>query len=171
MLLAAIAPLALSPDASRAQAPAAGAAAAAPKAARLTARQLRGLRWIAGDWRGTGTGGTTQAPFFERYRFADDSTLLVIAFADSTWSAATDTSRYELRGGRLGNAGSSARWVAVGLDSLGVDFAPVARARNTFRWARAARSGARPAEWRATIRWKDPSGAAQERLYRMERVR
>jgi hypothetical protein len=146
-------------------------APAAPTAARLTTRDLARLRWIVGDWRGTGVDGTTQAPFYERYRFADDSTLLVESFDDSTWRAPSEVTRYELRATHLGNDGSGARWVAVGIDSLGVDFAPVARARNTFRWGRAAGSGRRPAQWHATIAWIAKGGARAQRHYRMERVR
>ena len=139
-------------------------------AARLTSRDLARLRWIVGDWRGTGVDGTNQAPFFERYRFADDSTLLVESFDDSTWRAPSEVTRYELRATFFGNDGTGARWVAVGIDSLGVDFAPVARARNIFRWGRAAGSGRRPAEWRATIAWVGKGGVREQRHYRMERV-
>ena len=144
----------------------------APTAARLSVRDLARLRWIVGDWRGMGADGTSQAPFFERYRFADDSTLLVESFADSTWRTVTETARWELRGGRLANAGTGAQWMAVRLDARAVDFAPVARARNSFRWARVnGDKAARAAEWRATISWSDAAGAPQQRVYRMERVR
>jgi hypothetical protein len=82
----AMAALAVVPPAVGAQA-AAPAAPASPAATpvRVTPREFATLRWIAGDWRGGGTGGTMQPPFYERYRFADDSTLLVESFADSTW--------------------------------------------------------------------------------------
>src|SRR5690349_7434643 len=133
--------------------PLAAQAATVPAAARLATRDLAKLRWIVGDWRGTGVDGTAQPPFFERYRFADDSTLLVESFEDSTWSRVSETTRYELRGGRFGNVGTGARCVAVAIDSLGASFAPVAKARNTFRWARDAGAGRRPREWRATISW------------------
>jgi hypothetical protein len=138
--------------------------------ARVTVRALARLRWIVGDWRGTGTGGTTQAPFFERYRFADDSTLVVESYADSTWQTISETAQYELRGGRFGNPGPGAQWVAVRVDSVGVDFAPVAIAQNAFRWERAPGSGTRPDEWRATITPIDPTGPTPPRQYLMERV-
>ena len=166
LLLHALATSVVSAQASTAQPP-----KPAPTAARLTKGDLARLRWIVGDWRGTGVDGTAQAPFYERYRFANDSTLLVESFDDSTWRAPNETTRYELRAGRFGNASTGASWVAVGVDSLGVDFAPVARARNTFRWGRAAGAGRRPAQWRATIAWTETNGARQQRHYRMERVR
>lgn len=45
-----------------------------PKPKTLTAAELQKLRWIEGSWRGT---GVNQPPFFERYRFENDSTLTV----------------------------------------------------------------------------------------------
>jgi hypothetical protein len=138
--------------------------------ARLTARDLARLQWIVGDWRGTGVDGTSQAPFFERYRFADDSTLLVESFADSTWRAPTETTRWELHGGRLTNHGTGAQWIASRMDARSIEFAPLARARNSFRWARVGDRG-KATEWRATISWTDASGTRQRRVYRMERVR
>jgi hypothetical protein len=143
----------------------------APAAARLTARDLARLQWIVGDWRGTGIDGTSQAPFFERYRFANDSTLLVESFADSTWRAPTETTRWELRGGRLTNPGTGAQWIASRLDARSIEFAPLARARNSFRWARLGSDRGRAREWRATVSWTDAAGTRQQRVYRMERVR
>jgi hypothetical protein len=146
-------------------------AAAPPRAQRITVRELRQLRWIVGDWRGEGTQGTTQAPFFERYRFADDSTLLVESSADSTWSRSTETSRFALRGGRFGNEGTGALWVATTLDSVSVRFLPVAHARNSFTWGRQANIGA-TLEWTAVI--ETPVAGhdlPRRRHYLMRRVR
>ena len=144
-----------------------------PESASDVPRVSRGdvaqLRWIAGDWRGSGTAGTEQAPFFERYVFPDDSTLLVISFPDSTWSASNDSSRYELRDGRFGNTGTM-RWAASHVDSVSADFVPVAGARNSFRWEREPGSGQQPPSWRATISSTDSTGARRERHYLMERV-
>lgn len=146
-----------------------GESAPARGAARLSGNDFAQLRWIAGDWRGSGTEGTTQAPFFERYVFPDDSTLLVISFPDSTWAAPDDTAHYELRAGRLGNVGSS-RWVASRMDSTSVDFVPDTNTRNSFRWAREPGSGRQPGSWKATIAWTDATGASRERRYLMERA-
>ncbi|AHG93521.1 hypothetical protein J421_5986 (plasmid) [Gemmatirosa kalamazoonensis] len=136
----------------------------------ITPRGLAQLRWIEGDWRGAGMGGTQQAPFYERYRFVDDSTLTVESFADSTFRTVRDAARYELRGGRLGNVGMGPRYVAVRLDSLGVEFAPVSRASNHFRWDRAKGAGMHPAQWQAMILWVETT-AMRRREYVMRRVR
>jgi hypothetical protein len=166
VVLAASALLALAPRGGHAQTPSAGTAAV-PTAARLGARDLVRLRWIVGDWRGVGTAGTTQAPFYERYRLADDSTLIMEGFADSTFRRATETTRYELRAGQLASAGGGTRWTAVRLDSLGVEFAVLPGARPGFRWERAPRAGARPRSWQATIL----SAGGRQRHYRLDRLR
>lgn len=139
-----------------------------PAAARVTTSDVAGLRWIAGDWIGAGTEGTVQAPFFERYRFVNDSTLLVETFADSTFAAVKETSRFELRFGRFGNSGRGNRWAAIRIDSLSVDFGPVARTRSTFNWSRPMNSGPTPEQWEASIRYPGAKGQQNDR-YRMQR--
>lgn len=147
------APASASPPASTRQAPAA-----------ISARDLRGLRWIEGSWRGAGGG---QAPFYERYRFADDSTLVVDSFADSTLSAATESTRFELRGGRLGNASTTVRWAASRLDARSVTFVPEVGARNSFIWRYES-----PDRWTALLSWPaSDTRPAREAVYHMERVR
>lgn len=140
-------------------------------APRVTQRDLGALRWMTGDWRGAGSEGTAQAPFFERYRFVDDSTLLVESFSDSTFRELTEVSRLELRAGRLGNTSSGAQWAMVRMDGTGAEFMPVARTGNGFTWERARGDGDTPATWRATISWARPDGTSRERHYRMDRIR
>src|SRR5688500_19391052 len=53
-----------------------------PKPKTLTAAELQKLRWIEGSWRGT---GVNQPPFFERYRFENDSTLTVDHLEDESF--------------------------------------------------------------------------------------
>jgi len=139
-------------------------ASCAERPATLRAADLRALQWIVGTWRGSGDG---QAPFYERYRFLDDSTLLVESFKDSTLADVSESTRFELRGGRLANAvpESAAQWVAVRLASGAITFAPVRRARNRFTW--------RPESadvWIADLSWAaSNAAAARMRSYRMVR--
>jgi len=131
--------------------------------ARITVADFSKLRWIEGSWRGSGDG---QPPFFERYRFVDDSTLVVDAFPDSTFATASESTRFELRGGTLGNAGT-VRWVASRLDDRAVDFAPVVGARNTFTWRNES-----PDRWTALLHWPaSDTRPARDVTYHMERVR
>jgi hypothetical protein len=175
--LAALAALALAacdppPRAPAAPAPAPAAAptassataAASPQApARITVADFRKLRWIEGSWRGSGVG---QAAFYERYRFADDSTLVVDAFPDSTLATVSESTRFELRGGTLGNAGT-VRWAASRLDGRAVDFVPVAGARNTFTWRYES-----PDRWTALLHWPaSDTRPARDATYDMVRIR
>jgi hypothetical protein len=59
------------------------------------------LRWIEGTWRGS---GVDQAPFFERYRFENESTLAVDSFSDEKLDKIEDTRRFELKDGWFGSS-------------------------------------------------------------------
>ena len=127
--------------------------------AKLSAADLAKLRWIEGSWRGT---GVDQAPFFERYQFDNDSTLLVDSFPDEKLDKVEDTSRYELKDGQFGNG----NYVSSGIDDQGINFEPVAgKAKNSFRWERVSAD-----KWKATLKWTDANGSPKERIYNMERI-
>jgi hypothetical protein len=79
---------------------------------------LQKLRWIEGTWRGT---GDVDKPFFERYRFEDDSVLAVDGFADATLTKITDTTRFVLKDGEFGGGNGGSRWVAKTMDDRGVE--------------------------------------------------
>jgi hypothetical protein len=135
----------------------------APQPKRVSADELKKLRWIEGAWRGA---GDDQAPFFERYRFENETTLAVESFKDQTLGEADDVTRFELRDGVFGNRGEGARWVATELDDSSVTFSPVAKARNTFRWQRESAD-----VWRAVLDYPASEGKpARRRVYRMERL-
>ena len=138
------------------------ASTATPPPAAITPADLAKLRWIEGSWRGT---GDVEAPFYERYRFENDTTLAVDSFDDEKFSKVTETSRFELKDGRFGNGGEGARWVATVLDDNGITFEPVAKARNSFRWQKET-----PDVWKAILKWpQTDKAAARERIYKMER--
>src|SRR5689334_3118913 len=86
---------------------------------RFTTTDLQKLRWIEGTWRGT---GDVEKPFFERYRFENDSVLAVDGFADETLTKITETTRFELKGGEFGGGNEGSRWVAKSIDDRGVEF-------------------------------------------------
>lgn len=131
-----------------------------PNAATVTSEQFAALKWIDGYWRGAAPDGP---PFYERYVFADDSTISMYAFSDSTFSASNDSAHITLRNGVVRDAGKTASWVATRVDSAAVDFEPEWGATNTFTWARDGDS------WTATI--QSGSGASKAvAVYRMRRV-
>jgi hypothetical protein len=129
---------------------------------KLTAADLQKLRWIEGSWRGT---GVDQPPFFERYRFENDSTLAVDSFDDEKLTKVSDTSRYELKDGEFGGGSQGSRYVATALDDNSITFEPVVKAHNSFIWKRVSKDS-----WTAILKWpatKDkPAG---ERIYNLER--
>lgn len=135
--------------------------AAQPK--RVSADDLKKLRWIEGAWRGT---GDVEEPFFERYRFENETTLAVESFKDQTLSKADDVTRFELTDGVFGNRGEGARWAATELDDNSITFSPVAKARNTFRWQRESAD-----VWKAVLDHPASDGKpARQRVYHMERL-
>jgi hypothetical protein len=164
LIRAGLMPALLTAASLEAQAPAVAKDAPAP--ASFSAAQVRQLRWITGDWVGTGSGSTTQAPFYERYSFRDDSTLVVYSFADSTRARITDSTVYALHSGRFTNAASNSQWAAARIDSTLALFVPVARARNLFVWERRSAN-----EWQAVIEWPANDGTPMRRTYMMRRMR
>ncbi len=130
-----------------------------PKPKKLTSADLQKLRWIEGSWRGS---GVDQAPFFERYRFENDTTLIVDGLEGDK---VTDTTRFELKDGEFGGGNEGSRYVVSAMDDNSITFSPVTKARNTFKWERVTADS-----WKATLTWpatKDkPAG---ERIYSMER--
>lgn len=131
---------------------------------RFTASDLKKLRWIEGTWRGT---GDVDKPFFERYHFENDTTLVVESFADETLSNVTEVTRYELKDGKFGNGGEGARWAATLIDDNSITFEPVARARNAFRWMKQSND-----VWNAVLNWPATGNSpAKQKTYQMERFR
>jgi hypothetical protein len=127
-------------------------------ATNLTTADLAKLKWLEGNWRGS---GVDQPPFFERYRFENETTLAVDSFPDEKLDRVEDTSRYELKEGRFGNS----NYAASLIDDNAVNFEPIA-ARNSFRWERVSENA-----WKATLTWPASGNKpAGERIYNMERI-
>ena len=143
-----------------------GPASPTQTAKRFSPAELAKLRWIEGSWRGT---GDVETPFYERYHFENDSTLVVDSFADEKFSKISETSRFELKDGQFGNVGEGARWAATAIDDYSISFEPTAKAQNSFRWEHASASP-QPNEWKAVLWWPAANNkAAGQRIYRMER--
>ncbi len=141
--------------------PAATTTVSAPVPKQITPTELEQLRWIQGTWRGTGGDVPT---FYERYMFADDSTLIVETMADDTLSKTSDESRFELKDGHFGYSTGDSGSVATALDENSITFAPLGKSRNSFRWQRESADS-----WKAILNWTDKNGALKERVYLMER--
>lgn len=131
--------------------------------AKLTANDLKKLRWIEGTWRGT---GENQPAFFERYRWENDTTLAVDGFENEKLEKVTDTTRFELKDGEFGGGSDGARYVATALDDNSIRFGPVLKVRNFFVWKRESKD-----VWTAIIQpLPRPDRPTKETFYRMERL-
>jgi hypothetical protein len=126
----------------------------------LTSADLKKLRWIEGTWRGTGDG---QAPFYEHYKFENDTTLAVETLEGDKQEKVADVTRFELKDGQFGGGSEGSRYVATSLDDKSITFDPVTKARNSFRWERESENS-----WKATLNWTEGK-TAKERVYHMER--
>ena len=60
---------------------------------------FQALRYLEGDWRGSGYEG---GPFYETYRFVNDSTIEMTAWTDSSMTTPREQSQYMLRDGVIG---------------------------------------------------------------------
>jgi len=138
----------------------ANAPAAGSNAKTFSTADVAKLRWIEGTWRGS---GVDQSPFFERYRFENESTLVVDSFPNEKLDKAEDTSRFELKDGQFGNGS----YVASSIDDNGIHFEPMPKkAKNSFSWERVSAN-----TWKATLKWPvDGNKPARERVYNMERI-
>ena len=137
-----------------------GSPAPVPSPLNITTNDLKKLRWIEGTWRGT---GEVQPPFFERYKFENDSTLVMEELADESLSKVNSTTRYELKDGRFGTD----RAVATALDETSVTFSPLIPGRNSFRWESESKDS-----WKAILTLPaSGSKPAKETIYKLERLK
>jgi hypothetical protein len=134
-----------------------------PVPKQITPAELAKLRWIEGVWRGPG-GISEVPPFFERYKFENESTLVVETLEDESLSKVTDVSRFELKDGHFGSGTADSGSVAIALDDNSISFAPLGKG-NFFRFQRESSNS-----WKAILNWTDKNGAPKERIYLMERL-
>ena len=97
---------------------------------------------------GTWVGAAPNEPtFYERYHFANDSTLEITYFGDSTLTRQTDTGRVYLSVGRIFYTFGAGRWGASHVDDSGIYFVPQVNAHSTLACHVVA-----PGEWTSTLR-------------------
>jgi hypothetical protein len=124
-----------------------------PTPGHFSTGDLARLRWIEGSWRGS---GVDQAPFYERYHFENDSTLVVETLDSDKYDKVSDVSRFELKDGQFGEGNRSAA-TEIGNDFI--IFYSLGKGGNAWRWKRESKD-----LWQAIVDW--PVG---HRVYRMER--
>lgn len=122
---------------------------------------LAKLRWLEGSWEGTAPG---EPAIYERYHFANDSTIEITYYGDPDFARQTGSGRVYLSVGRLYHTFGPGRWGATHVDNDGVFFIPQVNARNTFAWSRESAD-----TWSATLR-SGVSGHDRVTVYQMKRV-
>lgn len=154
--LAACAPAPTPPAPQPAEADAVGAG--------ISLAAFRQLRWVEGRWRGEQPNGQ---PFFEGYRFENDSTIRSYSYPDAASRVPSDSGAITLRAGRVTTGSGGARWIADELTAARIRFVPLAGVSNSFVWERTS-----PDAWTATLSF--PATAerpAREVVYPMTRLR
>jgi hypothetical protein len=129
---------------------------------RFSSSDLKKLAWIEGRWRGEAPG---QAPFFEQYRFVNDSTLEITYFADSAFANSSGRGRVYLSVGRVYHVSGPGQWGASHIDDTGVYFIPERNASNSVSWTFKS-----PDLWIATLR-SSATGQEQVTTYQMRRIK
>jgi len=119
------------------------------------------LRWMEGTWKATAPSEPTH---YERYKFANDSTIEITYYSDSTLSRESGTGRVYLSVGRIYHTFGPGRWGATTVDADGVFFIPQVNANNTFAWAHTS-----PDTWTATQK-SGYSGRERVMVYQLQRV-
>lgn len=128
-------------------------------AATITTAQFGSLRWLNGDWRGRMPDGKA---FHERYRFANDSTIIVTSFGDdSTFKRATQTDTIALRSGVVRQGAATLTRVS----EQGLSFANLSNTASNYDFARLPGGS-----WTATI-YGAKDGKPTKVVYHMQRVR
>ena len=145
-------------------APSAGSSAApsATPSAGFGSADLARMKWIEGDWKGT---GEVEKPFYERYRIEDGKGLVVESFDDESFTKAGETTRYDLKDGQITNSGNI-RWGVAEVTDSAVRFVPIAGARNSFVFRRESAD-----RWTATLEWPaNGDKPARKVVYLMDRI-
>ena len=123
----------------------------------FTKADFKKLRWLEGTWRGTGGG---VEPFFERYRFIDDSTIEIDFLTDASLSTSSKKKKIVLVDGRILYGDST---IASRLDSTSIDF----DSKNTpFSWLKKSKY-----LWLAKLYQSTAEGKKLVRTYTLERVK
>jgi hypothetical protein len=133
----------------------------APSTKPVSLSQFRELAWLTGRWRGS---GRFSAPFYEQYRFRDDSTIAMTAYTDSTFQVETsDSSVIEWRHGEIQTRTPRSTHEMIEYLPTSIRFRRVGTTDGGHRFTKISAD-----EWVATI---FPRGASKDTItFQMRRV-
>lgn len=130
-----------------------------PDAAKVSLEDFQQLRYLEGDWRGS---DGRSAPFYERYRYLNDSTIQHYTLADSTFQQAIDSGVIRLAGKRVTSTGGAMSWYASSWGTATVRFDPEHAGGNGFTWTRQSHD-----VWTARL---ERAGSDEAQVYAMTRI-
>jgi hypothetical protein len=119
--------------------------AVAGTAVAVTRAQFNELRWLEGTWRGSGGGVPA---FAEGYKVANDTTIDISFYADSTAAKVKATGKLYLSAGQLFYVGNGTEYVATMISPTSVTFVPKGtNGKNVFELTMSS-----PTEWTARLK-------------------
>jgi hypothetical protein len=127
----------------------------------FAAVDLAKLKWLEGSWAAT---SPDESPFYARYHVANDSTINITYYRDSSFAQPSGSGRIYLTVGRIYHTFGSGQWGATNVDSTGAYFIPQVNAHNTFAWTYQS-----PDAWTLTQR-TGVSGHERVTVYHLKRV-
>ena len=138
--------------------------AVAGTAVAVTKAQVTSLRWLEGTWRGTGGGVPA---FAEGYKFANDSTIDISFYGDSTGTKVSGTGKIFLTAGQLFYSGNGTEYAATKIAPNSVTFVPKGtNGKNQLEWTMVS-----PTVWTSVL--KGGSGEVTPPIvtYKMSKIR
>ena len=157
LLLGAVASLACTDDAASRNEVVADANVMRPALA-----SFRQLSFMEGRWRGVGPDGV---PFYEHFRFVDDSTMRSYRFPDSTFATPQDSSTVTLVADRIESSWGDHRWRASAVDSASIHFEPLEGTSDRFTLRRVSQGTLQVQQ-----QWTDDKGRGRSRTTSLERL-
>ena len=127
---------------------------------KFTEADIAKLKWIEGTWRGM----DGDKPFFERYRFENETAMIVETLADDTLAKVSETSRFQLLDGEFTHTEGNQSSAASSITDKSVQFVPTSGGGNSFRFERQS-----DGTWNAILEWpSSPNKPAGSKVYKME---
>lgn len=126
--------------------------------ARFTEKDFARLKWIEGQWVGSGY----SKPFYELYRVASPTRIESQSFADESFTTATRAGSIALEGGRILRDNGQTKYAAVRLTDTSIEFESLSDPSNGFVWTRKS-----PDAWTAVLKAK----GQPDTIYEMTRVK
>ena len=123
-------------------------------------KDFKKLAWLQGEWEGAATG---EAPFYEQYKFLNDSTLALLSYKDSSFTGVPDTGWIVLQQNTIIHRSGKALWKLTSLSEKELVFAPV-NVKRGFVWRKENND-----QWSAILEMVNKEGVVSTKIYELKR--